>query len=182
MRAEWKKRWNTETDRKRRDGAKGFGARHQLYVARTDPSVMRLRRPLQSRGGGPLSGQGDQFEPTVDPRPASRHTRGTPKTGPGRLPFWITLFPLVPRRIAVYTTKLRVWVNVFQVFIKSELKVGVIYVKEGQYSEEEILDNNEHSPLFDEFLQIIGDKVKSEILYKPFLCKPMYEVKFYISR
>jgi len=39
-------------------------------------------------------------------------------------------------------------------FIKSELKVGVIYVKEGQYSEEEILVNNEHSPLFDEFLQI----------------------------
>ncbi|KAI9559117.1 hypothetical protein GHT06_015906 [Daphnia sinensis] len=47
-----------------------------------------------------------------------------------------------------------------QVFIKSELKVGVIYVKDGQYTEEEILDNNEHSPLFDEFLQIIGDKVR----------------------
>ena len=31
-----------------------------------------------------------------------------------------------------------------QVFIKSELKVGVIYVKEGQYTEEEILDNNDH--------------------------------------
>ena len=30
-----------------------------------------------------------------------------------------------------------------QVFIKSELKVGVIYVREGQYTEEEILDNNE---------------------------------------
>jgi hypothetical protein len=30
-----------------------------------------------------------------------------------------------------------------QVFIKSELKVGVIYVKEGQYTEEEILDNND---------------------------------------
>ena len=38
--------------------------------------------------------------------------------------------------------------------------MGVIYVKEGQYTEEEILDNNEHSPLFDEFLQIIGDKVR----------------------
>ena len=38
--------------------------------------------------------------------------------------------------------------------------MGVIYVKEGQYSEEEILDNNEHSPLFDEFLQILGDKVR----------------------
>lgn len=47
-----------------------------------------------------------------------------------------------------------------QVFIKSELKVGVIYVKDGQYTEEEILDNNEHSPLFDEFLQIMGDKVR----------------------
>ena len=38
--------------------------------------------------------------------------------------------------------------------------MGVIYVKDGQYTEEEILDNNEHSPLFDEFLQIIGDKVR----------------------
>ncbi|EDS29581.1 conserved hypothetical protein [Culex quinquefasciatus] len=47
-----------------------------------------------------------------------------------------------------------------EVFIKSELKVGVIYVKEGQYSEEQILDNNENSPLFEEFLQLLGDKVR----------------------
>lgn len=47
-----------------------------------------------------------------------------------------------------------------QVFIKSELKVGVIYVKEDQYTEEEILDNSENSPLFEEFLQILGDKVR----------------------
>ncbi|XP_011692326.1 PREDICTED: uncharacterized protein LOC105452685 [Wasmannia auropunctata] len=47
-----------------------------------------------------------------------------------------------------------------QVFIKSELKVGMIYVQEGQYSEEEILDNNDNSPLFEEFLQILGDKVR----------------------
>ncbi|KAF5272572.1 hypothetical protein FQR65_LT04911 [Abscondita terminalis] len=47
-----------------------------------------------------------------------------------------------------------------QVFIKSELKVGVIYVKEGQYTEEEILDNNDNSMLFDEFLQILGEKVR----------------------
>ncbi|XP_065212300.1 uncharacterized protein rsh isoform X2 [Planococcus citri] len=46
-----------------------------------------------------------------------------------------------------------------QVFIKSELKVGVIYVKEGQYNEEEILDNNENSYLFNEFLSILGDTV-----------------------
>ncbi|XP_033221111.1 uncharacterized protein LOC117175513 [Belonocnema kinseyi] len=47
-----------------------------------------------------------------------------------------------------------------QVFIKSELKVGVIYVQEGQYSEEEILDNNDSSLLFEEFLQILGDTVR----------------------
>ncbi|KAI5646200.1 rap/ran-GAP domain-containing protein [Phthorimaea operculella] len=48
----------------------------------------------------------------------------------------------------------------YWVFIKSELKVGVIYVKENQYSEEDILDNNENSPLFDEFLQVLGDKIR----------------------
>lgn len=47
-----------------------------------------------------------------------------------------------------------------QVFIKSELKVGVIYVKEDQYSEEQILDNNENSMLFDEFLTLLGDRVR----------------------
>jgi hypothetical protein len=33
-------------------------------------------------------------------------------------------------------------------------------VKEGQYTEEEILDNNDNSQLFEEFLQILGDKVR----------------------
>nr|XP_036232807.1 uncharacterized protein LOC106622375 isoform X1 [Bactrocera oleae] len=47
-----------------------------------------------------------------------------------------------------------------QVFIKSELKVGVIYVKEDQFSEEQILDNNENSILFDEFLTLLGDRVR----------------------
>ena len=47
-----------------------------------------------------------------------------------------------------------------QVFIKSELKVGVIYVCEDQYTEEEILDNNCESPLFSEFLTLIGERVQ----------------------
>lgn len=38
--------------------------------------------------------------------------------------------------------------------------MGVIYVKEGQYSEEEILDNNDNSMLFQEFLQILGEQVR----------------------
>lgn len=44
-----------------------------------------------------------------------------------------------------------------QVFMKSELKVGVIYVKEGQTTEEEILDNNENSSAFEEFLGLLGE-------------------------
>lgn len=46
-------------------------------------------------------------------------------------------------------------------FIKSELKVGVIYIKEKQAnSEEAILGNKEESPLFAEFLDILGDRIK----------------------
>lgn len=33
-------------------------------------------------------------------------------------------------------------------------------MKEGQYTEEVILDNNENSPLFEEFLQVLGDRVR----------------------
>ncbi|XP_055930652.1 uncharacterized protein LOC129960928 isoform X3 [Argiope bruennichi] len=47
-----------------------------------------------------------------------------------------------------------------QVFIKTELKVGVILVREGQQSEEQILDNQSHTPLFDEFLSILGDRIR----------------------
>ena len=36
----------------------------------------------------------------------------------------------------------------------------MIYVKENQYTEEDILANNEHSSLFDEFLTILGEKIK----------------------
>lgn len=46
-------------------------------------------------------------------------------------------------------------------FIKSELKVGVIYIKEKQEnSEEAILGNKDESPLFTEFLSILGSRVK----------------------
>ncbi|XP_054722058.1 uncharacterized protein LOC129231720 [Uloborus diversus] len=47
-----------------------------------------------------------------------------------------------------------------QVFIKTELKVGIILVREGQCTEEQILDNRTHTPLFDEFLSILGENVR----------------------
>ena len=54
-------------------------------------------------------------------------------------------------------------VNLFfliQVFIKSELKVGVIFIGENQYTEEQILGNTEHTPQFSEFLTLLGDRVR----------------------
>lgn len=48
-----------------------------------------------------------------------------------------------------------------QVFVKSELKVGVIYIQGNQAnSEEAILSNKKESPLFSEFLSILGDQIK----------------------
>lgn len=48
-----------------------------------------------------------------------------------------------------------------RIFIKTELKVGVIYIKDGQgESEEAILGNREESPLFSEFLDLLGDRIK----------------------
>lgn len=124
------------------------GEGHQLHGARPHPGVVRLRRPVQPRGGGALARQGDQPEPAAHPRPAAGHARRALETRPST---WTPSSPGVDAQPSL---------DQLQVFIKSELKVGVIYVKEGQYTEEEILDNNEHSPLFDEFLQIIGDKVR----------------------
>ena len=46
-----------------------------------------------------------------------------------------------------------------QVFIKSELKVGVVMVKQGQVTEEVILGNKNETELFGEFLDILGDRV-----------------------
>ncbi|KAJ6217992.1 hypothetical protein RDWZM_009149 [Blomia tropicalis] len=48
-----------------------------------------------------------------------------------------------------------------QVFVKSELKVGVIYVQGNQVnSEEAILGNRQESSLFKEFLSILGDRIR----------------------
>lgn len=48
-----------------------------------------------------------------------------------------------------------------QVFVKSELKVGVIYVQGHQVnSEEAILGNRVESKLFKEFLDILGDRIR----------------------
>ena len=43
-----------------------------------------------------------------------------------------------------------------QTFVKANLKVGLLKVKEGQRTEEEIFANGQERGAFEEFLNIIG--------------------------
>jgi len=43
---------------------------------------------------------------------------------------------------------------------KSEFKVGVLYIKDGQETEEEFFTNNDHSPEFERFLDFLGERIQ----------------------
>lgn len=43
--------------------------------------------------------------------------------------------------------------------MKSEFKIGLLYVKHGQETEEEIFSNTSHSPAFEAFLDLLGERV-----------------------
>jgi hypothetical protein len=50
--------------------------------------------------------------------------------------------------------------NFDQHMINKNLKFGVIYMKKGQTTEEELFSNQEHSESFDRFLNILGKRIK----------------------
>ena len=43
---------------------------------------------------------------------------------------------------------------------KSEFKVGLLFIKDGQETEEEFFTNTEHTQEFEEFLGFLGDKIQ----------------------
>ena len=43
--------------------------------------------------------------------------------------------------------------------MKSDFKIGVLYVKHGQQTEDEIFSNTSHSAAFQSFLNMLGDRV-----------------------
>lgn len=45
-------------------------------------------------------------------------------------------------------------------YLHSIMQFMTFYLRQGQFTEEQILDNNENSPMFEEFLQLLGDKVR----------------------
>lgn len=63
---------------------KNSGASHQLHGARSDPRLVRLRRPLQPGGGGALPGQRGQPQPTPHPGTAAGHSRRTAQIRSGK--------------------------------------------------------------------------------------------------
>ena len=44
-------------------------------------------------------------------------------------------------------------------FVKSDFKIGVLNVKYGQQTEDEIFSNTTHSTAFETFLHLLGDRV-----------------------
>ena len=49
---------------------------------------------------------------------------------------------------------------VFQIMHKSEFKVGVLFIKDGQETEEEFFTNSDHSPEFERFLDFLGERIQ----------------------
>ena len=50
--------------------------------------------------------------------------------------------------------------NFLQAFIKQAYKFGVIHMKENQQTEEELFGNENHSRTFDDFLDLLGQRVR----------------------
>ena len=46
-----------------------------------------------------------------------------------------------------------------KVFVKSDFKIGVLYVRNGQETEDEIFSNSSHSTVFESFLHLLGSRV-----------------------
>jgi hypothetical protein len=44
--------------------------------------------------------------------------------------------------------------------VNKNFKFGVIYMKKGQVTEEELFSNQEHSESFDEFLNLLGNRIQ----------------------
>ena len=63
--------------------------------------------------------------------------------------------------------------------LKTKYKFGVCFTKNGQKLENEYFSNRDSSPAFNEFLEVIGDKVKLEG-FKYFRAGLDVNSKFYI--
>ena len=61
----------------------GPGSSGELHHPRPHPRELRLRRPLQPRGGRGLAREGDQPQPAAHAGPAAGHLGGAAQAGPG---------------------------------------------------------------------------------------------------
>lgn len=59
--------------------------------------------------------------------------------------------------ITWYTYKIFIF---FPLQLSYQLKVGIMYCKAGQSTEEEMYNNESAGPAFEEFLQLLGERVR----------------------
>lgn len=64
-----------------------------------------------------------------------------------------------PLQVIVHYTAALELVKLERLFVKSDFKIGVLYVKHEQQSEDEIFSNTSHSSAFESFLHLLGDRV-----------------------
>ncbi|EDO39335.1 predicted protein, partial [Nematostella vectensis] len=65
-----------------------------------------------------------------------------------------------PLRLITIPSAPAALLRIDKISLKDEYKIGLLYVKEGQETEEAMFENQEHSPAFDAFLESLGDRVR----------------------
>ena len=84
-----------------------------------------------------------------------------------------------------------------QAYVKNTYRVGILYCKKGQQTEEDMYNNEEGGPAFNEFLDLIGQRVRlkgfekykaglctkndSTGLYSIYTCQDEKEIMFHVS-
>ncbi|XP_028405098.1 uncharacterized protein LOC114527596 [Dendronephthya gigantea] len=77
---------------------------------------------------------------------------------------WIEIFTQLlkltrPLQVVNHHTAGLKLVKLDRVFVKSDFKIGVLYIKHGQQTEDEIFSNISHSTAFESFLHLLGERV-----------------------
>ena len=88
----------------------------------------------------------------------SSRENATPSTGTSLLASCKGVPP--PPRVSLHNNSNQPSNNFLQAFIKQAYKFGVIYMKENQQTEEELFGNENHSRAFDDFLDLLGQRVR----------------------
>ncbi|XP_071486438.1 uncharacterized protein [Diadema antillarum] len=122
-------------------------------------SNMRYRYRIVLRTSELTTLRGSVMEDSIPSTTKHNTNRGIPLRDV--LEYLAPELPLGCLRLATDTPKVREQLlKIDEQGVSNTYKVGVMYCKTGQSTEEEMYNNEHSSPAFDEFLESIGDKVR----------------------